>query len=29
MAPYTEDTAYIRQLFKQLRVKRDEIKILI
>ena len=26
MAPYTEDTAYIRQLFKQLRVKRDEIK---
>ena len=26
MAPYTEDTTYIRQLFKQLRVKRDEIK---
>ena len=29
MAPYTEDTIYIRQLFKQLRVKRDEIKNLI
>ncbi|UDI78497.1 YggS family pyridoxal phosphate-dependent enzyme [Staphylococcus taiwanensis] len=26
MAPYTEDTEYIRQLFKQLRIKRDEIK---
>ena len=26
MAPYTDDTAYIRQLFKQLRLKRDEIK---
>lgn len=26
MAPYTENTEYIRQLFKQLRIKRDEIK---
>ncbi|MCJ1662317.1 YggS family pyridoxal phosphate-dependent enzyme [Staphylococcus sp. NRL 16/872] len=26
MAPYTEDNDYIRQLFKQLRLKRNEIK---
>ncbi|MBI5972259.1 YggS family pyridoxal phosphate-dependent enzyme [Staphylococcus caledonicus] len=26
MAPYTDDTDYIRQVFKQLREKRDEIK---
>ncbi|PNZ26192.1 alanine racemase [Staphylococcus petrasii] len=26
MAPYTEDSDYIRQLFKQLRLKRNEIK---
>ncbi|MCE5089459.1 YggS family pyridoxal phosphate-dependent enzyme [Staphylococcus devriesei] len=26
MAPYTDDTNYIRQVFKQLREKRDEIK---
>ena len=29
MAPYTEDTAYIRQLFKQLRVNEMKLKILI
>ena len=26
MAPYTDDKDYIHQLFKQLRLKRDEIK---
>ena len=28
MAPYTDDKDYIHQLFKQLRLKRDEIKTL-